>query len=231
MFLPAGSTYHVMSCLTNPFFLLNPFIQMPVPFSEKKFFFFPPIFGILSKGATIVLTKMMIQPVPVLCLCLCRSLEIIQQKTGWKIIKIRLKTSPYSMCWRKKRQARSSRQIWSSLPLPRPRITRGDPLRIARLLAASSQPPRRQVLGWPRVPRAGRRQRGLRDTRGDPLRIVRPPAANRKAPHHQGLGCPASHARAGDSDQLRGRLRILVPHACAGDSDDFWIFCAQSIGG
>ena len=68
-------------------------------------------------GATIVLTKMIILPVLVLCLHLCRSMEKTQKKLLQRMIKILKRMKPYFMCWKKGKQAlntRGSTVTWNS---------------------------------------------------------------------------------------------------------------------
>jgi len=147
-----------MLSLMSLFSPLHLFILTLEPFLRKKSYFFPQTFGILSKGATIVLTNMTLQPVQVVHLFLCRVMEKTQEKTVLKIIKIWHKMAPYCMCWRKKRQAQTTRFIRSNLQHRsgrRPWIARSDQPWIARPPEASASTPRCQAVGRLSDPRAG----------------------------------------------------------------------------
>ena len=115
MSLLAEFIYPVMLFSMSPFSLLPLFTLTPEPFLRKKSFFFLQTFGILSKGAMIVLTNMTLQSVLVVHLFMCRVMEKTQEQMVLKMIKIWHKMALYCMCWRKKRQAQTTRLIRSNL--------------------------------------------------------------------------------------------------------------------
>ena len=98
MSLQDESISREMLYLMSPSFLLHLYIPTPVPCFERKFSSVLKISGVLIKGETIALTKMMIILLaPVLLLSLCR----LATKTALQTVPRMIKTKGYFMCRKK----------------------------------------------------------------------------------------------------------------------------------